>query len=201
MTSIAHRYADFSPYGPDGQPAEPVPLERVEDQKLQAFEEGYQAGWTDAEKNHATEQQNMGEEMLHTLRDLSFTYQEALSRLNRGLKPLFAGLMESLLPKTASAALRAHVIEQLVQLAATQTNAEIQLRVSETNLPMFEDLLEGAELKLPVALTADPTLSPHQLFVSLETIEREVNLDAVCQEIQTAMAAFNFHSQTERPDA
>ncbi|MEQ6203047.1 hypothetical protein ABMC88_08310 [Sulfitobacter sp. HNIBRBA2951] len=201
MTSIAHRYADFSPFGAGGEPAEPVPVDRVEDQKLQAFEEGYQAGWTDAEKNHASEQKNMGEEMLHTLRDLSFTYEEALSRLNRGLKPLFGSLMDSLLPQTASAALRAHVIEQLVELAATQTNAEIQLKVSEANEPMFEDLLEEADLKLPVVLTSDPTLSPNQLFVSLEMVEREINLDAVCLEIKTAMAAFNFHSQTERPDA
>lgn len=201
MTSISHRYADFSLYDPEGPTEEPVPRERVEDQKLQAFEEGYQAGWTDAEKNVASEQKNMGEEMLHTLRDLSFTYQEALSRLNRGLEPMFNHLMDTLLPQTASAALRAHVIEQLVELAATQTNAEISLRVSEVNLLMFEDLLEGVELKLPVALTADKSLTANQLFVSLEMVEREVNLDAVCQEIKTAMAAFNFHSQTELPDA
>jgi hypothetical protein len=48
---------------------------------------------------------------------------------------------------------------------------------------------------------SDQTLSAHQLFVSLDTLEREVNLGAVCQEITTAMNAFNFHSQTERPDA
>lgn len=201
MTSISHRYADFGPYGPEGEPAEPIPRDKVEDQKLQAFEEGYQAGWSDAEKNFVTEQKNIGEELLHTLRDLSFTYQEALSQLNRGLKPMFGHLMDTLLPQTASAALRAHVIEQLVSLAATQTNAEILLRVSEPNIPMFEDLLEGAELKLPVVLTADKSLTTNQLFVSLEAVEREVNLDAVCHEIQTAMAAFNFHSQTERPDA
>ncbi len=34
MTSIAHRYADFSPFGSDGELADPVQLERVEDQKL-----------------------------------------------------------------------------------------------------------------------------------------------------------------------
>ncbi|WP_299414031.1 hypothetical protein [uncultured Sulfitobacter sp.] len=201
MTSIAHRYADFGPLDQNGQMADPVPLERVEDQKLAAFEEGYQAGWTDAEKNHAAEQKNIGEEFLHTLRDLSFTYQEALSRLNRGLKPMFEQMMTTLLPQTASAALRAHVIEQLVQLAATQTEAKIVLRVSESNVHMLEDLLEGVELKVPVSLTADSSLSPHQLFVTLDTLEREINLDGVCQEITKAMNAFNFHSQTEHPDA
>lgn len=201
MTSIAHRYADFSPFSADGQLVDPIPLEKVEDQKLQAFEEGYQAGWTDAEKNQAAEQKNLGEEFLHTLRDLSFTYQEAVSRLNRGLKPLFEQMVSALLPKTASAALRAHVIEQLAQMAATQMEAEIKLRVSEANLEMLEDLLEDADLKIPVALTADSTLSPHQLFVTLDTLEREINLDAVCQEITQAMNAFNFHSQTENPDA
>lgn len=200
MTSISHRYAEFSPYDPDSPEASAIPLERVEDQKLAAFEEGYQAGWTDAEKNHETEQKNIGEELVHILRDLSFTYQEALSRLNRGLKPMFEQMISTLLPQTASAALRAHVIEQLVDLAATQTSAQISLRVSEMNLPMLEGLIEGVELKLPVALTSDQSLSPNQLFVSLDTIEREINLDEVCNEITTAMNAFNFHTQPERHD-
>lgn len=201
MSTIAHRYADFSPYESGEEPAEPVPRDRVEDQKLQSFEEGYQAGWSDAEKNFASEQKNIGEEMLHNLRDLSFTYQEALSRLNRGLKPMFGHLIDTLLPQTTSAALRAHVIEQLVELAGTQTTAEIQLRVSEPSLPMFEDLLEDAELELPISLVPDKSLTANQLFVSLETVEREVNLDAVCLEIKTAMEAFNFHSQMEGSDA
>lgn len=200
MTSIAHRYADFSPFGSDGEPAEPAALDRVEDQKLQAFEEGYQAGWTDAEKNHASEQKNMGEEFVHTLRDLSFTYQEALARLNRGLKPMFEQMITTLLPKTVSAAVRAHVIEQLMELAATQTEAEITLRVAEATLPVLEDLLEETDLSLSVTLTSDAALTPHQLFVTLDTVEREINLDAVCQEISRAMNAFNFHSQPEGSD-
>lgn len=201
MTSIAHRYADFGPLDVDGQLVDPVPLERVEDQKLAAFEEGYQAGWTDAEKNHATEQKDIGEELVNTLRDMSFTYQEALSRLNGGLKPMFEQMMSSLLPKVATAALRAHVIEQLGQLAATQTEAKIHLRVSETSVDMLEDLLENAELDTSVSLISDKTLSPQQLFVSLDSIEREINLDVVSQEIIAAMNAFNFHSQTEHADA
>jgi hypothetical protein len=38
-------------------------------------------------------------------------------------------------------------------------------------------------------------LVAHQLFVGLETVEREINLAAGCQEITNAMNAFNFHSQ------
>lgn len=200
MTSIAHRYADFSPLDPDDVMADSIPLDRVEDQKLQSFEEGYQAGWTDAEKNHEIEHKNIAEEVLNTLRDMAFTYEEALARLNRGLKPMFEQMMTTLLPQTASAALRAHVIEQLVELAATQTQAKITLRVSETDLPMIEDLLDGVELKLPVSVMADQTLGERQLFVALDTLEREVNLGDVCHEIKTAMNAFNFHSQTERPN-
>jgi flagellar assembly protein FliH len=200
MTSIAHRYADFSPFDSEGHLTESVPIDRVEDQKLQSFEEGYQAGWTDAEKNHETEHKNIADEILHTLRDMSFTYDEALSRLNRGLKPMFEEIMTTLLPQTAGPALRAHVVEQLVELAVTQTQSEIVLRVSEVDLPMIEDLLEGTKFNLPVSVTADQTLAQHQLFIGLEALEREINLAAICQEITTAMNAFNFHSQTEQPN-
>lgn len=201
MTSIAHRYPDFGPIDAEGNVMDPVPLERVEDQKLAAFEEGYQAGWTDAEKNHASEQKDIGAEFVHTLQNMSFTYHEALSRLNRGLKPLFDHMVNTLLPQTASAALRAHVIEQLTQLAASQTDAQIVLRVSDSNLSMLEDLLDGVDLNMPVSFSSDPSLSHLQLFLTLGVAEREINLDAVCQEITTAMNAFNFHNQTEKPDA
>lgn len=201
MSSISHRYADFSPYGPYGEPAQEVPRDHVEDGLLKAFEEGYQAGWSDADKNHSSEQTSIGDEFVQILRDMSFTYEEALTRLNRGLKPLFDQVLKSFLPKTTSAALRAHVIEQLVQLAAIQTKAQITLRISEDSLPAIEDLLEGVELQLPVSLSGDPTLSSNQIFVGLDTLEREINLDAVCLEITTAMNAFNFHTQPERPDA
>lgn len=200
MTSIAHRYADFSSLDPNGEQPDPVSVERVEDQKLQSFEEGYQAGWTDAEKNNEAEQKNVTDEILHTLRDMSFTYEEALTRLNRGLHPMFEQMITTLLPQTATAALRAHVIEQLVEMAEMQANAQITLRVSETDLPMLEELINDVVLKLPVSLTTDETLLPHQLFVSIDTVEREVNLDAVCREIVAAMQAFNFHSQPERSD-
>lgn len=200
MTSIAHRYADFSFLDPDGTEPDPVPLDRVEDQKLQSFEEGYQAGWTDAERNYVTEQKNATDEILHTLRDFSYTHQEALDRLNRGLHPMFEQLMTSLLPRSTSALLRAHVIEQLIEISTEQTTGQINLRVSEIDQPMLEDLLSGVELNLPVNLTADTTLRPHQLFVSLDMDEREINLDAVCQEIISAMQAFNFHSHLEQSD-
>ncbi len=198
MSSIAHRYADFSTLEPDGENDSATQSDHVEEQKLQAFEEGYQAGWTDAEKNHAEEQKNLGAEIVHTLHDLAFTYQEALAQLNRGLKPMFDQMMMTLLPKTTALTLRAHVVEQLMQIAGTQTAGQIELRVSETDLPMFEDLLEEMEPHLAVSLSVDEKLAVNQVFLQLETLEREVNLDAVSTEIIAAMKAFNFHNQSEQ---
>lgn len=201
MSSISHRYADFSSLGPDGGPEDLIPLEKAEDQKVHAFEEGYQAGWADADKNHAIEQKSIDDEFLHSLRDLSFTYQEALSRITRSLNSLFGQMMTTLLPQTVNVSMRAQIIEQLVALAASQTSGSISIRVSDSHLHLLEDLLEGIELNPPVSVISDPTLSPNQLFVSLDILEREINLDAVCEEIRTAMEAFTFHTQQEHLDA
>ncbi len=198
MNSIAHRYADFSALGSGGEDDVVAPSEHLEEQKLQAFEEGYQAGWTDAEKNYAEEQKNLGAEIVHTLHDLAFTYQEALAQLNRGLKPMFDQMMTTLLPKTTALTLRAHVVEQLMQIAGTQTVGQIGLRVSETDLPMFEDLLEKMEPHLAISLSVDEKLTANQVFLQLETLEREINLDAVSAKIIEAMKAFNYHNQTEQ---
>jgi len=201
MSSIAYRYADFGLLEADGTLTESVPIDRVEDQKLAAFEDGYQAGWTDAEKNRATEQRDIGENFLQELRDQSFGYQEALSRLSRGLKPMFEKIVEVLLPEVVSAAVGAHVVDQLMQLTSSQVEGEVTLRVSEHCLPILEELLEGVDLAIPVTFKQDSHLSPQQVFVSLETVEREINLDAVRNEIVQALKAFNFHNQTEHSDA
>ncbi|WP_299562799.1 hypothetical protein [uncultured Sulfitobacter sp.] len=198
MSSIAHRYADFSSLGPDGSGEGVVATDHSEEQKLQAFEEGYQAGWTDAEKNHTEERKSLGAEIVHTLHDLAFTYQEALSRLNKGLKPMFEQMMTTLLPQTAAPMLRAHVVEQLMQIAGTQTAGIIGLRVSEEDFALFEDLLDEVEPHLAVSLRADETLTANQVFLQLETLEREINLDAVQTEIIAAMNAFNFQNHAEK---
>jgi len=200
MTSIANRYPDFSQLDGEGKLAEAVPMERVEDQKLAAFEEGYQAGWTDAEKNFADEQKKLGEEFLLTLQDLSFTYEEASIQLNRRLKPLFKKIMTSLLPATTEAAFSAHIVEQLAELSRSQMGSEISLRVSESNLVKLEGLLSDTDTTTPVVITSDTALSTNQMFVSVDSLERQIDLDAVCDEITKAMSAFNFHSQPERPD-
>ncbi|MBB3993998.1 flagellar assembly protein FliH [Sulfitobacter undariae] len=139
MISISHRYADFSSLGPDGAPEDLIPLEKAEDQKVHAFEEGYQAGWADADKNHAIEQKSIDGEFLHSLRDLSFTYQEALSRITRSLNSLFGQMMTTLLPQTVNVSMRAQIIEQLVALAASQTSGSISIRVSDSHLHLLED--------------------------------------------------------------
>ncbi len=197
MTSISHRYADFSPFGPDGELIDSVPLERVEDQKLEAFEEGYQAGWTDAERNHESEHKNVAEEILNTLRDLSFTYEEAVAQVNRGLKPMFEQVIKALLPPVATAGFRAHVIRQLVDLSEKQTETRVTIRVSDRDFSTIEEILEQGNFKLPVSVVEDSTLTLHQLFVSIDNSEREINLSAVCDEITAAMTAFNFHSERE----
>lgn len=200
MSSIAHLYTNFSHLDENGDRPDLVPLERVEDQKLQSFEEGYQAGWTDAEINFSTEQKNITDEILHTIRDLAFTYQEAQAQINRSLHPMFEKIINSLLPSIAGTALRAHVVDQLLRITESQTKGKISIRVSEMDFPMLEDLLGGAKFELPVSLVADNTLQQHQLSISLGANECEVNLTAVCEEIIVAMQAFNFHSKLEYQD-
>ncbi|QUJ76308.1 hypothetical protein KDD17_15635 [Sulfitobacter albidus] len=196
MSSVAHLYPDLGSLIPDGAEADIV-IEEIQDEKLRAYEEGYQAGWTDAEKNVTEEQARVGAEFVHTLQDLSFTYHEALARLNRGLRPMFEQMVSTLLPRSVGPALQAHLVSELLTLTQTQTEGQVVLKVSDSDLMTIETLLEDAELKMPVSVEAEPGLAPNQLMLSLDTVEREINLDSVTQEIAAALSAFNFHAQTE----
>ncbi|KEJ91052.1 hypothetical protein [Sulfitobacter donghicola] len=195
MSSIAHRYTSFSSFDQGGAQVSEVAIEKMEEDKLQAYEEGYQAGWTDAETNQNSEQKAIRNEVLQAIRDLSFTQNDAISQVQKDLAALFEQLTAKLLPETIDAVLRAHVIEQLTELSSKQIRSPFTLRTSPANQMALQELLNEAEEDLSVALIADDTLSTHQLFVSHDVIEREINLDSVCQEIVAAMNAFNFHSQ------
>lgn len=197
MSSIAHRYTDFGNLILDPDDPDAVPPEAMQDEKLRAFDDGYQAGWTDAEKNVREEQVSIGTDFVHSLQDLAFTYQEALARLNRGLRPMFEQIIDKLIPEVLGPALRAHLVAELLRLTEGQTEGYVILRVSDSDLSTVEDLIADAELKLSVTIEPDYGLTQGQLLLSLETCEREINLDKIGQSIIAALTAFNFHSQSE----
>ncbi|MEE4188160.1 MAG: ABC transporter ATP-binding protein [Roseobacter sp.] len=194
--SVSHRYRNFggkptsSASSTDGQ------AEAIEDQKLQAFEAGYQAGWDDALKAQTDEKNKLSAELSQNLLDMSFTYREALSKLTSSIEPIIGQIVEKLLPEMVSTALGAHIIEQVTALAHEQSNGAVEIVVAPQNTELVEKMI-GDHLKEPFSVVAENDLGAGQAFVRIAQAERQVDLDSVIKDVAKAMAGF-FEDATER---
>ncbi|SPH19365.1 hypothetical protein ASD8599_00090 [Ascidiaceihabitans donghaensis] len=185
--SIAHLYQDFGPktLGRDAN----ISLNdvEIEDQKLDSFEKGYQAGWDDAVNAQVATKTRISSDLAKNLQEVSFSYHEARSTLTKSLEPLFSDVVATLLPEVARHSLGPHVVAQLTDMVRVQTDQVIEITVSPVNLETIETLIEN-ELESPFVMVPDPNLSEGQVFLRIGVEEREIDLDHV---IETVGAAFN----------
>lgn len=194
--SVSHRYRNFGgPKGSDAPKANDT-SEDDEDQKLQAFEAGYQAGWDDATKAQAEEKQKTAAELSQTLQDMAFSYQEALSKLTVSMEPIVQEIVEKLLPEVLRPVVGTHIAEQINGLMKDQVSGQVEIVVNSDNLSVVQEMMDHA-LPAPFDLVTDDTLSDGQAFIRFADAERQVDMDAVIEEIGKAMAGF-FHDAAQR---
>ncbi|MEX3316354.1 hypothetical protein [Sulfitobacter sp. PS-8MA] len=194
MTSLSHRYHDFGTSAAGD--AEGAIAEAVQDEKLQSFEAGYQAGWDDAVKAHTTDRDRAASETAQSLQDMSFTYHEVQRKLLDALHPLLRCVVAKVLPVAAHATLAEQVVELLGKMLADNAEGGIEIVVAPEQMDAMQETL-SQKIKLPFLLTAEPTLSPGQVYLRANAQEREINLDTVLLGLSDALDAFFLQSRQE----
>lgn len=163
--------------------------EAIEKARLEGYETGYQAGWDDAVRSEAKNQERIGEEFARNLGDLGFTFHEARSHVLRGLEPLFEAVVGSLLPVLAAEALGMTIVEELMSIAAEAGDRPIEIVAASSNMGVLEELI-GTVTAVPVRLLEEPTLAEGQVFLRSEKEEKEIDLDDVIERIGAAIRAY-----------
>lgn len=195
--SLSHRYRNF------GGPKVPGPQESnanvvvTEDQQLEAFEKGYQAGWDDAVKAQADSVAKISAEFGQNLQDMSFTYHEALSKLTLSLKPVLTEIVEKLLPEIAQQTLGPQIVDQLLEMIKDQPHQPIEIVVAPSNVEAIQDIAED-KLKDPFEIVAEPSLAEGQAFVRIGEVERSVDLQAILSGVSDALTAFFHETEQEK---
>ena len=139
--SISHLLESFQDTALDD--SRPISMSELtlEEEKLEAFERGYKAGWDDAAKAQEEDRDRITSDFANNLQELSFTYQEAYGHLARALKPVLQQMVDSVLPGLARQALGPQIVEQLTELAAGAGRQEVEIVVSPGNAPLMRGLL------------------------------------------------------------
>lgn len=194
--SLSHRYRNFGGSKAEPKTGESLSTEGIEDQKLQSFEEGYQAGWDDAVKAQNDATMKISAEFGQNLQDMSFTYQEAISKLTLSIEPVMAQIVDKLLPSLVGQALSAHVVAELTGLIKESSGQPIEIVVAPENVETVKELGEKS-LTETFEIVEEASLGQGQAFVRIGSEERSIDLDSVITGVSQALTAFFHETQQE----
>ena len=193
--SINHLLEDFSSYASSTSVEMTDVL--LEEQRLEAFEKGYQAGWDDSAAAKKTEAGQVSSDFSQALSDLSFTYAEAFSGLAKGIQPLMLKIVHSVLPKIASQTLGARLSEILTKEVERHGKSPVQIHVAASQVEAVQSLLDKNP-GLPAEVRADETLIEGQLrLLFANGNEQEIDVPELIQNISAAIDAF-FNDDSNR---
>lgn len=191
--SIAHLLEDFTAQA-NGANVHLLDEEALEEERLAAFERGYGAGWEDALAAQEQGRAALTDEMRAAFSDLSFTYQEALTRMTLSLEPMFQSLIGVVLPQALDRGFAFRVVEQMSEMARSQIEQPILLAVPTGSLDAVTGLLP-ADVSPSPRVVEDPSLQPGQARLQVGTARAEVNCTDLLHKISEAFDAYLFEAK------
>ena len=150
----------------------------LEEHRLEAFEQGYKAGWDDAASAQSEDQTRIAAGFALNLQDLSFTYHEARSQILNSLEPLLKEMVSKVLPKLAYENLSHTIVEELLSVAKTQTDSDFQIVISPSNKPELEQLLES-QSGLNITIIEEPSMADGLAYLRFADTEKQIDLDNI----------------------
>ncbi len=186
-----------TPKGPD---REIVVTDRnaVEENRAAAWEQGYRAGWDDAEAALAQSGEQTRAELERNLMALAFTWQEARAHILGAMEPLLVTMASLLLPRLARETLAPVIAEELLPMLAEAADQPAVLTLNPAARAEVEAFLSRTP-GLRFDIREDSTLAAAEVFLRLGVREVSIDLPRVTEEIITAVQDFFTLSQ-ETPD-
>lgn len=180
-------------------PAAAAALAEREAEYEAAHTRGFLAGRAAAEDERHEDENRLRSEIVTRLEALSFTWEEARSRLLIALEPLMMAIVGKVLPEVARRTLAPVVAERLMALAGEHADKPLMLMVHPAARAPVEALL-GDMTRLPVKVTGNPGLGEGQVALHRESTEVMIDLDRVTAEIAAAVDAFFAMTREDAAD-
>jgi len=166
--------------------------EAVEEEKLEAFETGYQAGWDDAVRAQSAMEHKLSSELAAQLQDASFQYHELRNHLTRSLQEMMRAIVDTVLPQAAKQSLGSHICQLVETHVRKGLDGRIELALSEQSVDRVEPLL--AHVLDQYNVVVDAALQDDQAIIRVGQTETSLDLNKVVQEISAAVTDF-FETQ------
>lgn len=151
----------------------------LEEHRLEAFEQGYKAGWDDAAAAQSEDQARVAADFARNLQELSFTYHQARGQILGSLEPLLMEMVSKVLPKLASDSLPQTIVDEVLSIAQTQTDAGVQIVISPSNRPALEQLIEETQDTLNITIIEEPSMADGLAYLRFAETEKQIDLDSI----------------------
>ncbi|WP_116132960.1 flagellar biosynthesis protein [Tropicimonas sp. IMCC34043] len=173
-----------------------LPEEQLEEVRLQAFDQGYRAGWEDSASAFKEDQRRISEEFGNNLQELSFTYHEARNAVLAEMEGILRGMVDRVLPATLTRSLGEMILRQIGEAAERASEVPVDVVVSPANVSVVRSLIEHRVVP-PLRIHGEQTLGDGQAFLRMGGSEHKFDLEAVLREIADAVTDFFEEPTTE----
>ena len=180
---------DGAPPGGTGRGAaeKPATAADVDAARAAGYEAGYASGWDDAVKAEETSRKHVDAELERNIRDLGFTYHEAVGAVRGELERFVDALVSAFLPAVLPDLTRAYLRESLMSLAEDRLDVPVELVVSPDSRGQLDDIAE-AGFPFELTLVEDATLVPSQIFLRFGESEKAIDLaplaETLCAQVR-----------------
>ncbi|MBN8631490.1 MAG: flagellar biosynthesis protein [Rhodobacterales bacterium] len=188
MSLVRLEVFDSSPAA-DGSLRPLVEATAVDEARVDAFEQGYSAGWDDAAAAQQDDQTRIRADLARNLQSLSFTFQDARSHVLQAIRPLILEMVNRLLPEVAREALAPTVLDAIMPMADGLADAPLHLVLNPAVRRQVEDLVSQVT-GLPMVIEEEPTMPEGQVYIRSGPAESKVDLAQVTTDITIAVRAF-----------
>ncbi|NRB34147.1 MAG: hypothetical protein HRU31_05275 [Rhodobacteraceae bacterium] len=171
-----------------------------EDAKLEAFERGYAAGWEDASAAEAGRVAELTDALDMRLRDLSFTYHEALTQMRSNMEPVLRCLFDEILPSAMARTLAPRLSDEVTRLIQGTATTPVVIHVSPGQCEPVLALV-SRDHQMPLDVREDPAMARDEARIEIEQASYELDSASVISAAENAINDYLFTALSEVSNA
>lgn len=172
----------------------------VEEIRRNAYENGFQAGATEAIAAAEAEATRLSTDLVSRLQDMSFGFHEAAAHVMANVTPVLKSMIDTVLPRMMAETVGHTILETVEPLVEEAAGIPVRLLVCPAEASTIRDLI-GEEADLPFVIVEDPGLEPGCAHLKLGEIERRIDVADALGRMSEAVDAVMDQNQRKIANA
>jgi flagellar assembly protein FliH len=160
----------------------------VEQIRRDAYENGFQAGATDAAAAFHAGEARLGADLVTTLQDLSFGFHEASAHVMSNVTPVLKAVIDRVLPRLMAETVGHTILEAVEPLVEEAAGIPVRLLVNPIEAAAVRRVI-GESAGVPFVIVEDPALEQGRAHLKVGAVERLIDVSGVLDRISTAVDA------------